>query len=93
MEIAFVFFDFFRVLMLLSGIVLTVITIRRMARGGIRVPRWGKVLLIVGMILSQVILLLSILPPLEVEVVNPFVNEEVHVVTPVDPPETVGSAP
>ena len=90
MEIAFVFMDFFRLLMLLVGIVLTIITIRCMLRGGICVPGWAKVLLTAGMILLQLILLLSILPPLEVEVDNPFVNEQTHIVTPVDPSETLG---
>lgn len=88
MEIAFVFMDFFRLLMLLAGIVLTVITVRRMVRREICVPGWAKVLLTAGMILLQLILLLSILPPLKVEVDNPFVNEQTHVVTPVDPAES-----
>lgn len=89
MEIAFVFMDFFRLLMLLVGIVLTVITVRRMVHREICVPSWAKVLLTAGMILLQLILLLSILPPIEINVDNPFVDEQTHIVTPVDPSESI----
>lgn len=75
--------------MLLAGVALTIITIRRMARGAIRVPGWARALLITGMILLQLILLLSILPLIEIDVDNPFVNEQTHIVTPVDPSETI----
>ena len=75
-------------LMLPAGVILTVITICRMMRGEIRVPVWARALLILGMVLLQVILLLSILPPLEVEVSNPFVNEQTHIVMPADPVES-----
>ena len=76
-------------LMLIAGVILTVITIRRMIRGEIRVPGWARALLIVGMVLLQVILLLSILPPLEVDINDPFVNEQTHIVTPADPIDSI----
>ena len=76
-------------LMLIAGVILTVITIRRMMRGTIRVPSWARVLLIAGMVLLQLILLLSILPPVEIEVENPFVNEQTHIVTPAEPQESI----
>lgn len=93
MEVAFVLLDFFTLLMLLVGVILTIITIRRMVRGAIRVPGWAKVLLVMGMILLQLTQLLSILPPIEVDVDNPYVNEETRIVTADDPSETIKAAP
>ena len=75
--------------MLPIGIVLTVITMLRMHSGKIALPRWGKVLLSIAMITMLVITLLGILPPLEVDVVNPFITEDTVIVTPADPSETV----
>ena len=56
------------ILLLLAGIVLSIITIRRMVTGAISLPLWAKVLLIISMVLMNLILILSITPPLQVEV-------------------------
>lgn len=74
--------------LLIAGAALTVITIRRMKNGQIVVPRWGKALLSIAMIAMLVITLLGMLPSPEVDVVNPFITEETHIVTPADPSET-----
>ena len=78
----------FALILLISGIVLTVITIRRMITGQISLPGWGKILLSIAMVLMLLITLLGMLPPLEVKVDNPFVETYPHVVTPADPSET-----
>lgn len=70
------------VLLLIFGIVLTTITIRRMITGRISLPKWGKVMLSVAMIGWLLFLILCILPPVEVD--NIFVNEYTDVITPVE---------
>ena len=78
----------FGISMLLGGIVLTVITINRMVSGKIDLPGWGKVLLSVAMIAMLLILVLGMLPSDVIEVVNPFVEEHIHIVTPSTPEST-----
>lgn len=75
----------FGISMLLSGIVLTVITIKRMVSGKIDLPGWIKVLLSVAMIAILLILILGMLPPDVIEVTNPFVEEYSHIVSPSAP--------
>lgn len=71
-------------LLLLIGIVLTFITIRRMITGQISLPRWAKILMTAAMILSLLIILYSMLPPLEIPIDNLFIDEQTHIVTPPD---------
>ncbi len=78
----------FALILLVSGIVLTVITIRRMIRGQIALPGWAKWLLSAAMIGMLLITLLGMLPPLEVNMSNPFVGTDTHIVFPADPSET-----
>ena len=75
----------FGIVMLLSGIILTVVTMVRMRSGKISLPRWGKVLLSTAMIAMLLILVLGMLPPDVIEVTNPFVEEYTHIVTPSAP--------
>lgn len=75
-------------ILLISGIVLTVITIRRMIRGQIALPGWAKWLLSAAMIGMLLITLNGMLPPLEIDVENPFVETHTLVVSPDDPSET-----
>lgn len=79
----------FALMLLISGIVLTFVTIRRMIRGQIALPGWAKWLLSAAMIAMLVITLIGMLPPLEVTVENPFVETHTHVVMPADPSETI----
>ena len=80
----------FMILLLLSGSILTFITIRRMLRGQISLPNWAKWLLSIAMIAMLVFTLFSILPPIEADLDNPFINESTSIVTPDDsvPPES-----
>ena len=78
----------FALILLISGIVLTVITIRRMIIGQISLPGWGKILLSIAMVLMLLITLLGMLPPLEVTLENPFVETHTNIVFPADPSET-----
>lgn len=71
------------IFLLIFGIILTIITIRRMITGRISLPKWAKVMLSVAMIGWLLFLLLTILPPVEVD--NIFVNEHTEVITSVDP--------
>lgn len=71
------------VLLPIFGIILTIVTIRRMVTGRISLPRWGKVLLSAAMITWNLFLVLSMLPPVEVD--NIFVEEHTQIVTPADP--------
>lgn len=71
------------ILLLIFGIVLSIITIRRMMTGRISLPRWGNALLILGMIAALLIIVLSMLPPLELD--NVFVNEYNETIIPADP--------
>ena len=82
MEVAFSIAGIFGISMLLGGIVLTVITMARMRSGQISLPGWGKVLLCIGMIAMLVILFLGILPTHLIEVENPFVESQTHIVFP-----------
>ena len=75
-------------ILLVSGIVLTAITIRRMIRGQIALPGWAKWLLSAAMIGMLLITLLGMLPPLEVTLENPFVETHTDIVFPADPSET-----
>lgn len=75
----------FHGLLLLSGIVLTFITIRRMTKGQISLPGWAKILLSAAMVLMLLVSIIGMLPPIEVDVDNPFITEETHIITPVDP--------
>ena len=70
-------------LLLIFGIILTIVTIRRMVTGRISLPRWGKVLLSAAMIAWILFLALSMLPPVEVD--NIFVDEHTQIITPADP--------
>lgn len=72
----------FTFLLFLAGILLTFITIRRMITGQISLPGWSKILLTAAMILSLLILFISMLPPLDIPLDNPFVDEYTHLVTP-----------
>lgn len=74
--------------LLLGGAVLTLITIRHMVNGLISLPRWVKILLSAAMVLGLLVTLAGMLPPLEVQVDNPFVEEHTHIVTPADPTES-----
>lgn len=82
MEVAFSIAGIFGISMLLGGIVLTVITMARMRSGQISLPGWGKVFLCIGMIAMLVILFLAMLPPHLIEVENPFVESQTHIVFP-----------
>ena len=82
----------FAILMLISGIVLTVITINRMVSGKIDLPGWGKVLLSVAMIAMLVIQIFAMLPPDIIQIDTPFVEEHYHPVTP-STPESIEAAP
>ena len=82
MEVAFSIAGIFGISMLIGGIVLTVITMARMRSGQISLPGWGKVLLCIGMIAMLVILFLGILPTHLIEVENPFVESQTHIVFP-----------
>ena len=82
----------FYILMLISGIVLTVITMARMFNGQLTLPGWGKVLLCIGMIAMVVILFLGMLPADLVEIENPFVETHTQIVFP-DPSMSTQAAP
>ena len=72
----------FYILMLIGGIILTVITMSRMFNGQLSLPGWGKVFLCIGMIAMLVILFLGMLPTHLIEVENPFVESQTHIVFP-----------
>ena len=82
MEVAFSIAGIFGISMRLGGIVLTVITMARMRSGQISLPGWSKVLLCIGMIAMLVILFLAMLPTHLIEVENPFVESQTHIVFP-----------
>lgn len=74
------------ILMLPAGLTLTVITILRMRSGKIFLPRWAKILVITGMLFSQVILIAAMLPTgVYQAVVDTFIGQDTHSVTQVDP--------
>ena len=74
------------ILLLIMGIILTIITIRRMITGQISLPRRAKILLSTVMIAWLLFMMLMMLPPTTVD--NIFITEDTHIVTPVDPSET-----
>lgn len=71
------------ILLLIMGLILTIITIRRMVTGQIVLPRWAKILLSTVMVAWLLFLLLMMLPPINVD--NIFVTEDTHIVIPADP--------
>ena len=74
------------ILMLPAGLALTVITILRIRSGKISLPRWGKILVIVGMLLLQVILIAAMMPTgVYQAVTDTFIDQDTHTVTPADP--------
>lgn len=75
-------------IMLAAGIALTVITMLWMRSGRLSLPSWGKIVLSAAMVLGLLVTLAGMLPPLEVQVDNPFVEEHTHIVTPADPSES-----
>lgn len=77
-------------LLLISGTVLTVITIRRMMNGQLCLPGWAKVLLSTGMILLILIPFFSILPPSVIDEIK-LIPEETHIVIPSAVPETTAT--
>ena len=78
-------------LLLLAGSFLTFITVRRMLSGQISLPVWAKWLVTACMILMLMITLLSILPPMEVNMDTPFIEEYTHIIASADPTETTSS--
>lgn len=72
-------------IMLAAGIVLTVITIRRMVSGQIDLPKWTRLLLAAVMILGLLVTLAGMLPPEVIQVDNFFVTEYTEIVQPEDP--------
>lgn len=79
------------ILLLIIGIILTIITIRRMITGQIVLPRWAKILLSAVMVAWLLFMLLMMLPPLKAD--NVFITEETHIVAPVDPSIGVEASP
>lgn len=78
------------ILILPTGIALTIITILRMRSGRIVLPQWAKILLIIGMILSQLIIAAGMMPPSVYQVAeDTFINTDTQPVTPIDPPLSV----
>lgn len=75
------------ILLLIMGMILTIITIRRMITGQILLPHWAKILLSTVMVAWLLFMLLMMLPPINVD--NVFVTEDTHIVTPPDPSETI----
>ena len=74
------------IFMLPIGIVLTIITILRMRTGQISLTRWAKIMLIIGMILSQLILVAGMMPPSVYRAVeDAFINTDTQPVAPMDP--------
>lgn len=83
----------FQILLLITGAVLIVITIRRMVTGQIALSRWVKILLSTAMILGLLITLIGMLPPSVLHSVeDTFITEETHIVIPIDPSETADAS-
>lgn len=78
------------ILLLIIGIILTIITIRRMITGQIVLPRWAKILLSTVMV-AWLLFMLLMLPSFKAD--NVFIPEETHIVTPVDPSIGVEASP
>ena len=85
MELTFATGNF---LMLLAGVALSIITIRRMVSGAISIPRWAKAILVIGMILMNLIIFLSILPPVHIDVFS----QQTEAITPLDPSKPAEAA-
>lgn len=83
------FFGIFAALMLIFGIVLTVITMKRMHSGKIAISSFAKFLVCAAMIAMLVIQIFAMLPPDIIHIDNPFVEEHYHTVT----PESIEAAP
>lgn len=80
-------YSLFSILILLTGIALTVITIMRIRSGKISLPQWAKIMLVVGMILSQIIIVLGMMPPSVYQAVeDTFIHADTRPATPIDPP-------
>lgn len=77
------------ILLILAGVILTFITIRRMCLGQITLPLWAKLLLSIAMIAMLVITLLGILPT---RVVDVTITDGV-IVTPLGPDVSTKAAP
>lgn len=90
--VAFSIGGIFVIAMLVSGIVLTVITMIRIRNGKILLPSWGKFLICTAMIAMLVIQIAAMLPPDVVRVDNPFEIVDTRPVTPWTP-ETTNAAP
>jgi len=73
------------IILLLWGLILTVITIRRMRQGKLGFSKWGNILLSVLMITLTSINIWGILPPMDMDTDNPFINESTVIVTPIEP--------
>lgn len=74
------------ILMLPAGIALSIITILRIRSGRIALSRWGKVLVIAGILLSQVILIAAMMPTSVYQAVrDTFIGQDTHSVTQIDP--------
>lgn len=71
-----------RLILLVAGILLTVLTLLRMRSGQIALPRWTSAGLAAFMIVLLLVTVAGMLPPSEVIITNPLVNEETHIVTP-----------
>lgn len=71
--------------LLLCGIALTVITIKLMLTGSIDISGWLKGVLAAAMILMQIITFVGLLPPMEINLDNPFISEDTVTVTPLEP--------
>lgn len=85
-------YAFLYILMLPAGITLTVITMLRMRAGKIALPQWAKILVALGMILSQIILLSAMLPTGAYQAIaDTLVPAYTQSATPIDPsaPEVI----
>ena len=71
--------------LLLFGVALTIITIKRMLNGRLDIAGWLKCVLAAAMILMQIITFVGQLPPMEGSIGNPFISEDTAIVTPVEP--------
>ena len=91
-SIAFSIWGIFAILMLISGITLTVITMMRMRAGKISLAPFTKFLVCIAMIAMLVIQIFAMLPPDIIQIDNPFEVEHFHTVSPVTP-ESIEAAP
>ena len=80
--VAFSIGGFFAIGMLVSGIVLTVVTMTRMRSGKIVLPTWAKVLLCTAVIAMLLIQIASLLPPDIIRLDDPIVSTDTHSTSP-----------